>query len=90
MAKPHHLHDFTEKSFRALVSRFGVHEVECLQQVQRYGLWSVLSRSELRMNTMREGLATYYVRHPRAVLRRLAATMRYGLTNRYVTIAWQR
>jgi len=87
---PHHLHDFTERSFRAMVSRFGVHEIECLQQVQRFGLWSVLSRSELRMNTMREGLASYYVRHPRAAVRRLAATMRYGLTNRYVTIAWQR
>lgn len=87
---PHHLHDFTERSFRAMVGRFGVHEIDALSQVQPYDLRAVLSRTETRMTTMREGLAGYYLRHPRSAARRLAATVRYGFTNRYVTIVWQR
>lgn len=87
---PHHLHDFTERSFRAMVSRFGVREIDHLRQVQKYDLWSVLSRSETRMSSMREGLAGYYLRNPMAAGRRLAATVRYGFTNRYLTVAWQR
>lgn len=87
---PHHLHDFTEASFRMMVERYGMREVEQLRQVQPYELWAVLSRTEPRMNTMRGSLAKYYLRHPRAAARRLAATVRYGFTNRYITIAWQR
>jgi len=87
---PHHLHDFTAASFRAMVRRFGLREIDHLPQVQPYKLFSVLSRSETRMSTMREGLAGYYVRHPNALLRRLAATVRYGFTNRYLTVVWQR
>ena len=87
---PHHLHDFTEASFRAMVSRYGVTEIDNLVQVQKYNLFAVLSRSEKRMSTMREGLAGYYLLHPRAAVRRLAATMKHGFTNRYLTIAWRR
>ncbi|MBA3820324.1 MAG: class I SAM-dependent methyltransferase [Deltaproteobacteria bacterium] len=87
---PHHLHDFTEASFRAMVERYGMREIDQLRQIQPYELWSVLTRTEPRMNTMRGRLTSYYLRHPRAAARRLAATVRYGFTNRYVTIAWER
>src|SRR5262249_44064558 len=29
---PHHLHDFTERSFRALIERHGLYELDCLRQ----------------------------------------------------------
>ncbi len=87
---PHHLHDFTEASFRAMVARHGLREVTCLRQVQPYKLFAVVRRTEARMADMRPNLVRYYARHPRAALRRLAATMRYGFTNRYLTVVWQR
>ncbi len=87
---PHHLHDFTERSFRALVGRHGLREIDCLRQVQPYRLFPALGRREARMQDMRPDLLSYYARHPAAALRRLAATLRYGFTNRYLTAAWQR
>jgi SAM-dependent methyltransferase len=87
---PHHLHDFTERSFRAAVSVHGLREVECMRQVQRVPLGAVLGRSEARMSDLRPNLPAWYLRHPLALLRRLAATLRHGFTNHYVTIAWRK
>ena len=84
---PHHLSDFTERSFRAMVPW---REVECLRQIQPYKLFAVLGRTEARMADMRPNLVGYYARHPRAALRRLGATVRYGFTNRYLTMVWAR
>lgn len=87
---PHHLHDFTAASFRAIVARYGMREIDALAQVQPYDVLAVVSRAEPRMSSMRPALASYYLRHPRAAVRRLGATLRYGFTNRYLTVAWQR
>jgi 2-polyprenyl-3-methyl-5-hydroxy-6-metoxy-1,4-benzoquinol methylase len=87
---PHHLHDFTERSFRAMLARRGLVEVDCLRQVQPYRLLAALGRSEVRMQEMRPHLLGYYALHPLAALRRIAATARYGFTNRYLTVAWRR
>ena len=84
---PHHLHDFTERSFRAIVA---LREIDCLRQIQPYPLISVLRRTETRMTDMRHDLVGYYARHPRAAIRRLAATLRFGFTNRYLTVVWRR
>ena len=40
-------------------------------------------------STIATNLASYYASHPGAALRRALATLRYGFTNRYVTIAWR-
>lgn len=87
---PHHLHDFTERSFRALVAERAPHlrEVAALPQVQAVSVRAVLRRSEARMGDLRSGLVRYYATHPGALLRRLAATLRCGFNNRYVTIVW--
>lgn len=87
---PHHLHDFTERGFRAMGIRRGLREIDHLRQVQPYSLRAVLGRAEPRMSTMRERLIDYYTRHPASAVRRLTATLRYGFTNRYLTVAWRK
>lgn len=86
---PHHRHDFTERSFRRLVGGHGLAEQDCLRQVQPVPLLSVLQRSETRMADLRAGLTRYYASHPGALLRRIAATLRHGFSNRYLTVAWR-
>lgn len=87
---PYHLHDFTQRSFRSMVTRHGLREVACLRQVQPYPLMRVLKREESRMKDMRQNLMSYYFRHPRALAKRLWATQRYGFTNRYLTVVWHK
>ena len=89
-ANPHHLHDFSERSFRRLFEPHGFLEVDRLEQDQPFELFSVLSRSESRMQDMRENLVGYYLRHPGALVRRGVSTLRHGFKNRYLTVAWRR
>ncbi len=85
----HHLHDFTAASFRRLFAGLGLREVASLPQVQPYRLFAALGRTEQRMADLRPDLLRYYLHHPRAALRRAAATLRFGFTNRYLTVAWR-
>jgi SAM-dependent methyltransferase len=87
---PHHRSDWSERSFRAAGAALGLVEVDCLRQVQRVPLGAVLGRSEARMRDLRPNLAAWYLRHPRALLRRIASTLRHGLANRYLTVAWRK
>lgn len=86
-ANPHHLQDFTERSFRGLFAGRGLREVDHFVQDQPYSLPAVLGRSERRLQELRPNLPAYYARHPRALLCRLAATLRHGFKNRYLTLA---
>lgn len=86
---PHHRTDFTAASFRALGARCGLTPVAEFAQVQPYSPWRILRRTESRTRDLREGLPRYYLRHPDAAVRRLAATLRFGFTNRYLTVAWR-
>lgn len=88
-ANPHHLHDFSERSFRGLFARHGLSEVDALRQIQPFRLEHVLTRSEPRMKQIRPNLPAYYLTHPTALLRRVHATLRYGFSNRYLTLALQ-
>ena len=87
---PHHLHDFTERSFRRLFAQQPLEERACLRQVQPFGITSTLKRGEARLAELRPNLPRYYAMHPGAALRRLASTVRFGFVNCYITIAWQR
>ena len=87
---PHHLHDFTERSFRRMVRGHPLRERAHLLQVQAVSPTAVLRRSEERLSDRRPHLLRYYARHPEACLKRVWATLRYGFANRYFTIAWQR
>jgi SAM-dependent methyltransferase len=86
---PHHRHDFTAGSFRALVAVHGLRELAELAQVQPVALLSLLRRDEARLATMRRGLVAWYATHPGSLARRLWSTLRFGLSNRYLTVAWQ-
>ena len=88
-ANRHHLHDFSEKSFRQLFLRHHLKEIDLLIQIQPFRLGAVLTRSEMRMQDMRRNLPTYYMNHPGSFARRIWSTLRYGFTNRYSTIVWQ-
>jgi SAM-dependent methyltransferase len=88
-ANPHHLHDFTERSFRRLFSGFGLEELDCFVQDQPFGLRAVLTRSEARLRDVRPNLPGWYLRHPGSLLRRVGATLRHGFKNRYLTVAWR-
>lgn len=88
-ANPHHLHDFTDRSFRQLVGRYGLETLDELVQVQPFGLRAVLTRSEARLENMRQNLLSWYFHHPGGLVRRVASTLRYGFVNRYLTVAWR-
>jgi SAM-dependent methyltransferase len=86
---PHHLHDFTEASFRAMFTRHGLRELEAFQQVQPYKVFRILRKQEQRAEDLRPNLVGWYLSHPMAALTRVLATLRWGFTNRYITIVWR-
>lgn len=88
-ANPHHLHDFTEASFRRLLATHEVEEKTSLRQTQPFNPITVLSRKEARLNDLRQNMGQYYFAHPQALFHRLWSTLRFGFSNRYITIAWQ-
>jgi SAM-dependent methyltransferase len=89
-ANPHHLHDFSERSFRRLFAGRGLREVASFAQDQHYSLRAVLTRGEVRLQEVRRNLPLYYLRHPGSLARRIGATLRHGFKNRYLTVAWRR
>jgi 2-polyprenyl-3-methyl-5-hydroxy-6-metoxy-1,4-benzoquinol methylase len=87
---PYHLYDFTERSFRSMVTVHGLRELASLMQVQPYSLMRTLKRKESRMRDMRQDLMSYYFWHQWALMKRLWSTFRYGFTNQYITVVWQK
>ena len=88
---PHHLHDFTLRSFREIGRRAGLRERAKFEQVQRLALGDLWRRDRrFERDRLRPNLLRYYATHPDALGRRLLATYRSGFTNRYVTIVWER
>lgn len=86
---PHHRTDFTERSFRGLFEDGELREVGTLHQVQAVPVLALLRGRERRLADRRPRLVRWYLDHPGAVLRRVGATLRYGFTNRYLTVAWR-
>ncbi len=86
---PHHRHDFSPRSFRALFRAQGFRSCAELAQIQPVDVLAVLRGSESRLTGLRPGLTGWYLRHPDALLRRALATLRYGFANRYLTVAWE-
>ncbi len=87
---PYHLNDFTEHSFRQMFHAQGLMEIDSLNQIQPYSLNAVRNKSETRMKDLRSNLLGYYLTHPHHAIKRLWATMQYGFTNRYLTLACQK
>ncbi len=87
-ANPHHLHDFTDASFRRLGHRHGLVELASHRQVQPFHPFRVMARTERRMADMRPNLLGYYATHPAAAVTRVLATLRHGFVNQYTTMVW--
>ena len=88
---PHHLHDFSRRSFLALFRhhrlRPATQELEQIQWWQFRGLFSRRPDHAKRHRSEGVGNAVlnYYRRHPTYLLARLASMLRYGFSNRYLT-----
>lgn len=87
---PHHLHDFSAASFRRMLRELGLVEIDALEQNQPVPLLPILLRRETRLSDMRASLPSYYLEHPGALWKRVVSTLRYGLANRYLTVACER
>jgi SAM-dependent methyltransferase len=87
---PHHMTDFTERSFRKLGFRANLREIDSLPQVQRFNASAIAMGTEKRLARSRAQLVNFYIRRPHKLVLRLWATVRYGFENRYLTVAWEK
>lgn len=86
---PYHLHDFTEPRFRSLLTRLGLEIVDQLSQTQSIPLANLLKISR-GVRPVRPRLPSFYARSPRLLWRRIAWTVRHGLSNRYLVLVARR
>lgn len=86
-ANPYHKHDFTGRKFRRLLQRYGFRPFDQLIQTQRFNPFKVIFRTERRAQSLRRNLLLYYLRNPSGLFRRITATIRFGFSNRYLTLA---
>lgn len=87
---PHHLHDFSPRSFHALFRRHGLTAKERYEQIQRWEFSGLFKKGKKEARAHRsEGVGNavlaYYRRHPLYLFKRLFSILRYGPSNRYLT-----
>ena len=87
---PHHLTDFTERSFRRMAHGLPLKEVAAFAQVQPFSATHILAGKEKRLSRDHRSLVAFYSQHPGKLLSRVFSTVRHGFINRYLTIVWQR
>ena len=84
---PHHLHDFTRASFRAMLRTHGFREERHLEQSHPFSLGEIFGDAPgARQRDRRRGLVRWYLRHPRVLLARVQLTLTKGLVNEYLTV----
>lgn len=85
---PHHMHDFSVRSFLALLQPHGLAPAERFEQIQWWQFKGLFRRDATRQHRS-EGVGNavlaYYRQHPLYLLKRLASILRYGFSNRYLT-----
>jgi SAM-dependent methyltransferase len=88
---PHHLHDFSRRSFLALFRQHRLRpNAQHLEQIQWWQFRGLFSRrpdhaKQHRSEGVGNAVLDYYRRHPTYLFSRLAAMLRYGFSNRYLT-----
>ncbi|GAD64110.1 class I SAM-dependent methyltransferase [Aquipseudomonas alcaligenes] len=88
---PHHLHDFSRRSFLALFRHHRLRpDTQELEQIQWWQFRGLFSRrpdhaKRHRSEGVGNAVLNYYRRHPTYLLARLASMLRYGFSNRYLT-----
>jgi len=84
---PHHLHDFSRESFRALLRKHGFTEERALEQRHPFTFGEVFGGSRgARQRDRRHGLVSWYARHPGVLYERVKLTLTKGLVNEYLTV----
>ena len=84
---PHHLRDFTRRSFRRMLSEHGFVEERALEQSHRFTLGDVLGGSGRdSRHDRRQRLLLWYARHPAVLARRAWLTVTKGLVTEYLTV----
>lgn len=89
-ANPYHLSDFTTASIKKLLQKTGFEIVDELPQTQWFNPINILTKTELRVEDLRPNMLGYYARNPGALAKRIYSTVRFGFSNRYLTIACRR
>ncbi len=88
-ANPHHVTDFTEKTFRQMFINMGMTEIDCFKQIQPYSFFKIATRQETRAKKLRRNLPLYYLQNPMMAVKRVQTTLVNGFNNHYITIVWQ-
>ncbi len=84
---PHHLWDFTSRSFRALLVSSGFRVERELRQVHRFSLGDISGDSSgARQKDRRRNLVAWYAAHPVALVRRVWLTLTRGFVHEYLTV----
>ena len=90
---PHHLHDFSQRSFRRLFDRAGFGMGETFRQVQPWVYRDAFSsdpKSTSRAQGVGNNVLAYYRTHPWALFTRIHSLLRHGRCNIYLTAVFQR
>jgi 2-polyprenyl-3-methyl-5-hydroxy-6-metoxy-1,4-benzoquinol methylase len=85
---PHHLHDFTVKTFYQLFSPSGFVASEQYEQIQKWdfsGIFSAKTTEENRSQGVGRNVIKHYLSKPSALFSRIYAILTKGLCNRYLT-----
>lgn len=83
---PHHLSDFSLRSFRKLLSSAGFIEIDILIQDQPFQSAAAFDKSNPRISKLSRNLINSYLRNPLQLIKRISSTARHGLKNKYATI----
>ena len=87
---PHHVNDFTEKSFESMFNLCGFKKVEKYYQTQSYNPFGILSGKEKRTSQIRQNLVVYYLMNPIAICKRVKSLLIDGFNNKYITIVFKK
>jgi 2-polyprenyl-3-methyl-5-hydroxy-6-metoxy-1,4-benzoquinol methylase len=90
---PHHLHDFTERSFLKRFRAISFAPVSHFRQVQPWvydDAFSTDEQSKSRSKGIGWRLMRYYVRKPSALISRLHSLLVHGRCNKYITTVFKR
>ena len=93
---PHHLHDFTGKSFLTIFKKNNCEKRESFEQIQPWFVKKMhtgqnsLSNSvgKVKVRMVVKNVLFHYVKNPFSVFNRLIAIFRYGFCNKYLTVCF--
>jgi SAM-dependent methyltransferase len=92
---PHHLHDFSRRSFFQLFRQHGLLPQRNFEQIQWWQFKGLFSKQadqhkQHRSSGVGNAVVNYYRRHPLYVFARIGSMLRYGFSNRYLTCIFER